>query len=158
MRRAEVYCRTGEEFEDEKKKRRDALEKIQRSTQDDPFDTVLVALSQCLPDRFLLGSFAGDADPRAASIWTGRVLLDLSKLDALWRDVVAGVGEVEHAPERGVRVGFGDLEEREVGGVGGGEGEFVDGREDTGVGDGPFEVAGGFAADDPGRGGRMAWI
>ena len=153
MRRAEVYCRTGEEFEDEKKKRRDALEKIQRSTQDDPFDTVLVALSQCLPDRFLLGSFAGDADPRAASIGTGRVLLDLAKFDTLWWDVVPGVGEVEHAPESGIRIWLGDLEKWEVSGIRGRESKLVDGREDTSVGYGPFEIARRLTADDArGRG------
>lgn len=66
---------------------------------------------------------------------------------------MAGVGKVEHAPESGVGVGLGDLEEGEVWGVWGREGELVDGRDDTGVCYGPFEVARGFAADDAGRGG-----
>jgi len=40
---------------------------------------------------------------------------------------MTSIGEVEHAPESGVRVGFGDLEEGEIGGVWRGKGEFVDG-------------------------------
>jgi hypothetical protein len=51
------------------------------------------------------------------------------------------------------------LEEREIGGVGGGERELVYGRNNAGVGYGPFEVSGSFATDNTRRGRRgMAWI
>jgi hypothetical protein len=66
---------------------------------------------------------------------------------------MAGISEIEQAPKGGIRVGFADLEQGEVGGVGGREGELVDGGDDTCVCDGPFEVAGGFAADYACRGG-----
>jgi hypothetical protein len=39
---------------------------------------------------------------------------------------MTSIGKVEHAPESCIGVGFGDLKEREIGGVGGWEGEFVD--------------------------------
>ena len=54
---------------------------------------------------------------------------------------MARVREIEHGPELRIRVGFGDLEEREVALVGRGQGELVDGRENAGVGDRPFQVA-----------------
>jgi hypothetical protein len=46
---------------------------------------------------------------------------------------MASVREIEHAPECGVGVRFGDLEEGEVGRIGRGEGEFVDWRDDAGI-------------------------
>jgi hypothetical protein len=67
-----------------------------------------------LPDGFLLWCLARDTDARAASVWARRVLLDLAKLDTLWRDIMAGISKVEHAPEGSVGVGFGDLEERKI--------------------------------------------
>lgn len=66
---------------------------------------------------------------------------------------MAGVGKIKEAPEGGVWIWFRNLKEGEVGGVRGGEGELVDWGDDAGVGDGPFEVAGGFATDYAGSGG-----
>ena len=109
-----------------------------------------------MPNRLLLWSLAGDADSSTTTIGSWRVLLDLAKLDALGGYIVAGIGEIEHAPEDGVGVGLGYLEEREIRGVRRGEGELVDGGDDAGVGYGPFEVPGGFAADDSRGGGGTA--
>lgn len=67
--------------------------------------------------------------------------MDLAKLDTLRGDVVSGVCEVEHTPERSVRIGFGYLEEREIRGVWRRQGQLVDRGENTGIGDGPFQVA-----------------
>lgn len=138
----------------------DSLEEIESCAEDDPFDTVLVTLAEGLPDRLLLWRLSRDGDPCATAVRTGRVLLYLSEFDALWRDVVAGIGKVEHAPESSVRVRFGDLEEGEVWRVWGRERELVDGRDDACVRDGPFEVARGFAADDScaGRRVRVTWV
>lgn len=73
---------------------------------------------------------------------------------------MAGIGEVEHAPESSIRVRLGDLKEGEVWGVWGRKRELVDGGDDACVRDGPFEVARGFAADDAcaGRGVRVPWV
>jgi hypothetical protein len=66
---------------------------------------------------------------------------------------MTGICKVKHAPERSVRVWFGYLEEREIGRIRRWKGELVDGRYDAGVGDRPFQIAGGFATDDArGRG------
>jgi hypothetical protein len=59
---------------------------------------------------------------------------------------MAGIGKVKHAPESGVWVRLGNLEKWEVGRVGRWKSELVDGRDNTGVGNGPFEVARGLAA------------
>lgn len=64
---------------------------------------------------------------------------------------MASIGKVEHTPEGRIRVRFGDLEEGQVCSVGRREGELVDGREDTGVGDGPLERAGCLAAHNARR-------
>ena len=64
---------------------------------------------------------------------------------------MAGIGEVEHTPELGIGVGFGYLEEREIARVWGRQGKLVDGGQNTGVRDCPFQVARGFAADYFGR-------
>jgi hypothetical protein len=115
-----------------------ALEKVEGGTQHDPLYAVLVAFSQGLPYGLFLGGPAGDADSSATATRPWGVLLDLAKFDALGGYIVAGVGKVEHAPEGGVGVRFRDLEERQIGGVRGGEGEFVDGGDDACVRDGPF--------------------
>lgn len=139
---------------------RDVLEEIECSTQDYPFYAIFVALTERLPHGLLLRGLARDTDPRATSVRAGRVLLDFPKLDALGWDVVARIRKVEQTPEGGVGIGLADLEEGEVGRVGGGEGELVDGGNDTCVCDGPFEVAGGLAAHDAGCGGGpgVAWV
>lgn len=103
------------------------LEKVQCSAEDYPFDTVLVSLSQGLPHRFFLGSFSGDANSSSAAIRAWRVLLYLSKFNALGRYIMTSIGEVEHAPESCVRVRFRNLEEGEIGGVRRWKGELVDG-------------------------------
>lgn len=98
-----------------KKGTSDSLKKVQCSAQDHPFDAIFVAFSQCLPHGLFFRCFASYTDSRASAIGTGRVLLDLAKFDTLGRNVVPRVREVEHAPERCIRVWFGDLEERKVG-------------------------------------------
>jgi len=123
------------------------VEKIKCGAEDYPLDTIFVAFSQCLPYRLLLGGLSRDRDSRATATRTRGVLLDLAKFDTLGGNEVARVGKVEHAPERGVRVGFGDLEEGEIGGVWGGQGELVDRGHDARVGDGPFEIARCLATD-----------
>ena len=121
--------------------REDALEKVQCGAQDDPLDTVLVTLAECLPHRLLLCRLPRDAYPRTAAVGTRRVLLNLPELDALRRDIMPGVGKVEHTPELGIGVGFGYLEEREIARVWGRQGKLVDGGQNTGVRDCPFQVA-----------------
>lgn len=64
--------------------------------------------------------------------------MNLAKFDALRRDEVASIGEIEHAPVGGIWVGLGDLEKGEVGRVWGWEGQFINGRHDACVGNGPF--------------------
>jgi hypothetical protein len=63
---------------------------------------------------------------------------------------MASVGKVEHAPESSIGIGLGDLEKREVWRVGGRKSEFVDGRDYTSIGNGPFEVARGLATNNAG--------
>ena len=65
---------------------------------------------------------------------------------------MTSISEVEHAPESCIRVGFRDLEEGEVGGVGRWKGEFVYGGYDTCVCNRPLEITGSFTANDTGRG------
>ena len=126
------------------------LEKVQCCTQDNPFYAVLVALTQRLPDRLLLCGLASDADACPASVGAWRVLLDLAEFDTFRRDVMPSISEVEHAPELRVGIGLGYLEQRKIPGVWRGERKFVDRREDTGVGNSPFQVSGGLAADNLG--------
>ena len=75
---------------------------------------------------------------------------------------MASVGKVEHAPECGIRIRLGDLEKGKVSRVRRWKCELVDGRDYASVGDGPFEVAGGLAADNAGCrtavSRAMAWI
>ena len=132
--------------------REDALEKVQCGAQDDPLDTVLVTLAECLPHRLLLCRLPRDAYPRTAAVGPRRVLLNLPELDARRRDVMPGVGKVEHTPELRIGVGFRYFKKREISGVRRGKRKLVNGREDAGVGYCPFQVSGGFAADDLGRG------
>lgn len=124
------------------------LEKVQCCTQDNPFYAVFVALTERLPNRLLLCSFSSDADACAASVGAWRVLLDLAEFDALRWDVVPSIGEVEHAPKLRVWVGLGYLKQRKIAGVWRGKRKLVDGCEDTGVGNGPFQVTRGLAADN----------
>lgn len=58
-----------------------------------------------------------------------------------------GVGKIEHTPECSVGIWFTDLKERKIRRVGRWEGEFVDGGDDTCIGDGPFEIPGSFTAN-----------
>lgn len=124
------------------------LEKVQCCAENDPFHTVLVSLSQGLPHSLLLRCFASDADPCASAIGTRRILLYLSKLDPLRGYVMPSIGKVEHAPECGVWVWLGDLEEREIWRIGGWKGELVYRGNDTRVRNGPFEVPRSLASDD----------
>ena len=78
--------------------------------------------------------------------------MDFPKLDSFWWDQVTGIREVEHAPESGIGVGLRDLEEGEIWGVRRGKGELVDGRHDSCICNGPFEIAGGLATDSTGTG------
>jgi hypothetical protein len=74
---------------------------------------------------------------------------------------VSSVGKVEHAPESGIGIGLGYLEQGEVWRVRRRKGELVDGRDYASVGYGPLEVAGGLAANDAGCSTvprAMAWI
>ena len=86
------------------------LKEVQCCAQDDPLYTVLVTFAKRLPYRLLLCGLASDADASATTVRAWRVLLDLAELNALGRDVMAGVGKVEHAPELRVRVRLGYLE------------------------------------------------
>jgi len=61
---------------------------------------------------------------------------------------VACVGKVKHAPKRGIWIWLGNLEKWKIWGIRRGKGEPVYGRNYASVGDGPFEVARGFAAHD----------
>ncbi|KAI3487550.1 hypothetical protein L1887_48441 [Cichorium endivia] len=126
------------------------VEHVERCAEHDPLDHVLVALAERLPHGLFLGRLSCDGHTRSTATTAScrGVLLDLAKLDALWWDEMAGVGKVEHGPPGCVRVGFRDLEERLFvsGRVWIGEREFVYGRVDARVGDGPFEVARCLAA------------
>ena len=82
------------------------LEQVEGSTEDDPFDTVLVSLTEGLPNGLFLGGFTGDADAGAATVGPWWVLLDLAKLDSLWGDVMTSISEIEHAPEPGIGIGL----------------------------------------------------
>lgn len=57
----------------------DGLEKVEHSAADDPFDTILVALSQRLPHALLLLRLTGDGDPGSSTLLR-RVLLNLTEL------------------------------------------------------------------------------
>ncbi len=83
-----------------------ALEEIEGCAEDDPLDAVLVALAEGLPDGLFLGRLAGYADAGAAAVGARGVLLDLAKFDALGRDVMPGVGKIEHAPKGSIWVGL----------------------------------------------------
>jgi hypothetical protein len=87
-------------------KKGSGLEQVEGSTEDDPFDTVLVSLTEGLPNRFFLGRFTGDADAGAATMGTWWILLDLAKLDSLWGYVMASISKIEHAPESGIWIGL----------------------------------------------------
>lgn len=108
---------------------RDALEKVEGGTQNNPFDAVLVSFAKGLPNSLLFGCFPcyTDTSAASASVRVGWVFLDLSKFDSLGRDVVTSVCKVEHGPEASIGIWFGDLEEREVRRVGRGERKLVDG-------------------------------
>lgn len=127
------------------------VEHVEGSAEDDPFDHVLVTLAERLPDCFLLWGFScnGDTGTASTSASCCCIFLDLAKLDTLWWDEVTGVSEVEHGPPGCVGVGFRDLEERLLVAwcVWIWQGEFVDGGVDARVGDGPLEIARGFAAN-----------
>src|SRR5882757_9798856 len=105
----------------------DVLKKVQCSAENDPFDTILVSLSQGLPHRLFLGCFPSDANSSTATIRAWGILLYLSKFNALWGYIMTSIGKVEHAPESCHRVRYGDLEEWEIGRIWRGKGEFVDG-------------------------------
>lgn len=75
----------------------DILEKVQCCAENDPLDTVLVSLTQGLPDGFFLGYLASDANSSSTTVWTWGVLLYLSKFDALWGYIMTGISKVEHA-------------------------------------------------------------
>ena len=128
--------------------KKDILKEVKCGTKNHPFDTVLVAFAECLPHGFFLWRFSGDTDSGATAVRSGRVLLDFAEFDSLGRDVMAGVGEIEHAPEGCIGIGLGDLEEGEIRRVWGGERKLVDGRDDACVGYGPFKVARGLTPDD----------
>ena len=61
---------------------------------------------------------------------------------------MARIGKVKHAPKGGIWIWLGNLEKWKIWRIGRWKGELVYGRNYTGVGDGPFEVARGFAAHD----------
>lgn len=131
------------------------VEEVQSCAKHDPFDAVLVALAESLPYGLLFWCLARDANPGTASIGTWWVLLDLAEFDAFRGYIVASVGKVEHAPECSIGVWLRDLKERQIRGIGGRKRELVDRRDDSGVGDGPLEIPGGFAANYA-RGGRRS--
>ena len=64
---------------------------------------------------------------------------------------MACVGEVKHAPERGIWIWLGNLEKWKIWGIGRWKGELVNGRNYAGVGDRPFEVSRRFTAHDARR-------
>lgn len=142
--------------------RRDAnkniLEEVQSSAEDYPFDTIFIPFAQSLPHSLFFGGLARDADPGTSTIGTWRVFLDLTKLNTFGGYVVACVGKIKHAPEGGVWVRLRDLKEGKIRRVRGRERELVNRGNDTRVGDGPFEVARGLAADYARGGGGMAWV
>lgn len=125
------------------------IEYVESSAEDDPLDHVLVALAKRLPYCFLFRRLSGNGDTRAASTSATScgIFLNLAKLDSLWWNEVTGVGEVEHGPPCCVGIGFGNLEERLLvtRRVGIWQSEFVDGSVNACIGDGPFEIARGFA-------------
>lgn len=61
---------------------------------------------------------------------------------------MACVSKVKHAPKCGIWIWLGNLKKWKIRGIGRWKGELVYGRNYAGVGDGPFEVARGFAAYD----------
>jgi len=89
-----------------KNKNGSGLEQVEGSAEDDPFDAVLVSLTEGLPNSFFLGGFTSDADAGAATVGTWWVLLDLTKLDSLWGDVMTSISKIEHAPESGIWIGL----------------------------------------------------
>lgn len=84
------------------------IEHVERSAEHDPFHHVLVPLAQRLPHGLLLWRLSCDGDARSAASAAAccSILLDLAKLDSLWWDEMAGVGEIEHGPPRCIWVGF----------------------------------------------------
>lgn len=66
---------------------------------------------------------------------------------------MASIGKIEHAPERRVGIGLGDLKKRKIRRVWGGQREFVNGRNDAGVHDRPFQISRCLATDNS----RAAW-
>ena len=119
---------------------RRVLEQVEGSTKDYPFHTVLVAFAERLPDGLLLWCLAGYADARASSVRAWGILLDLAKLDAFRGYVMSSIRKVEHAPECGIGVRFRDLEEWQIGRIWRREGQFVDRRQNAGIGYRPLEV------------------
>lgn len=82
-------------------------------TDDDPFDHVLVALAERLPDgSFRLGLTSHD-DPRTRwSTLIGVELLNPTEGLSIGRDLVTSVRVVGQRPVRRVPTGLGDLEQR----------------------------------------------
>jgi hypothetical protein len=71
---------------------------------------------------------------------------------------VSRICEIEQTPERGIGVRLGDLEQGKIWGIWGGKSELVNGRKDASVGDGPFEVSGCFATNDPSTSSRVTRV
>jgi len=82
------------------------VEKIESSTENNPFNAIFVSFTQGLPYSLFLRSFACAADSGAAAVGSRWVLLDLAELNALGRDIMASICKVKHAPEGGVWVRF----------------------------------------------------
>lgn len=135
-----------------------ALEQVEGSAEDDPFNTVLVAFTKCLPNCLFLRGLARDRDSGSPATLAWRVLLDFAKFDSLRWNKMSSVGEIEHAPEGCIGIWLGDLEKWEIGRVWRGKRELVDGRHHTGVGNGPFQVTRGFTSHDTRRRCRVAWV
>jgi hypothetical protein len=124
----------------------DSLQQIERGTEDNPFDTILITLSKGLPNGLFLGRLPRDTDSGTTTALS-RILLYLSEFNPFRGDQMTGICEIKHAPMGCVEIWFRDLEEREIGGVWRGESESVDRGDDSSVGDCPFETARGFTAN-----------
>ena len=92
----------------------DVLEQIQGRAEHDPFNTIFVSFTQCLPYCLLFWRLSGDAYPSPTAIRAWGVLLYFTELNTFGRYIVSGIGEVEHTPKRRVWIRFGNLEEREI--------------------------------------------
>jgi len=86
--------------------KKDILKEVKCGTKNYPLYTVFVALAECLPHSFFFWRFPSDTDSSATAIRAGRVLLDFAEFDSLGWDIMAGVGEIKHAPESCIGIGL----------------------------------------------------